>query len=197
MASDKTKSAELFRQLSPEKRALLAQRLREKNEKGLGQDDLRRPRDPGINTFPLSFAQERLWILDQLTPGSAAYNIVSGVRLRGDLNVSALEQGFRQIVQRHESLRTTFHAVDGHPHQLVVPTLDVALPLVDVSGLSQSEVRQMARQEGQLPFDLATGPLMRCTLLRLGAEEHILLLTMHHIISDGWSLGVLLREIVL
>lgn len=190
---------QMTRKLSPEKQALLLQKLREKNK--LNQIDMRQPRKPGINTFPLSFAQERLWILDQLAPGNPAYNIFNGVRLRGALRVDALEYGFQQIVQRHESLRTTFHAVDGIPQQVIAPSLDVTLSLADLSMLPSEEkedtARQLAREEAQQPFDLSTSPLVRCRLLKLDAEEHILLFTMHHIISDGWSMNIVFREIVL
>src|SRR5689334_8946660 len=134
-----TSSLQSRQKLSPEKQALLAQRLREKRKNNRRQIDLRQPRDPGTNSFPLSFAQQRLWFLDQLTPGSAAYNIFSTMRLRGALDVAAMEQAYRQIVQRHESLRTTFQAVDGQPHQVISPTLEVSLPVIDLSALSQAD----------------------------------------------------------
>jgi amino acid adenylation domain-containing protein/non-ribosomal peptide synthase protein (TIGR01720 family) len=156
--------------------------------------------------LPLSFAQQRLWFIDQLEPGNTAYNIFNAIRLRGALDVSALERGFQQIVQRHESLRTTFQSVEGEPHQVIAADMPVSLPLTDLSALSraeqETEAQRLALDEARRPFDLSSGPLVRCTLLRMaddpatGASEHILLLTMHHIISDGWSISVLFREAI-
>ncbi len=200
--SSQTSAAQLMRNLSPEKQALLAQRLREKHELNQSQKaSLFKPRTSGVNTFPLSFAQQRLWFLDQLTPGNTAYNMFSAVRLRGELNVTALEYAFNQITQRHESLRTTFQLVNEQPCQVITPTLQVTIPLIDISSLSQpeqeTEARRLAQQEAQRPFNLSRGPLVRCTLLRLDENQYILLFAMHHIISDGWSMGILFREIIL
>jgi amino acid adenylation domain-containing protein/non-ribosomal peptide synthase protein (TIGR01720 family) len=151
--------------------------------------------------IPLSFAQQRLWFIDQLEPGNTAYNIFAALRLRGPLDVTALEQGFKQIVRRHESLRTTFQSVDGEPRQVIAADMPVSLPLTDLSALSEvereTEAQRLALAESRRPFDLSSGPLVRCTLLRLGDAEHVLLLTMHHIISDGWSISVLFREAIL
>jgi amino acid adenylation domain-containing protein/non-ribosomal peptide synthase protein (TIGR01720 family) len=156
--------------------------------------------------IPLSFAQQRLWFIDQLEPGNAAYNMFNAVRLRGALDVAALERGFNQVVQRHESLRTTFAAKDGQPFQVIAPSLEISLPVVDITTLSgaeqETEVQRLAREEAQRPFDLSKGPLVRCSLLRLSdnpatGASHVLLLTMHHIVSDGWSMGVLFRETIL
>jgi amino acid adenylation domain-containing protein len=150
--------------------------------------------------LPLSFAQQRLWFLDQLASGNPFYNVPFVIRLRGRLAVVALEQSFQEIVQRHEILRTTFVLQGGQPVQLISPGLSVALPLLDLSELSQAErerlVRALAQQESARPFDLATGPLLRLHLLRLEQEEHILLLSLHHIVCDAWSIGVLLQEVV-
>ncbi|HEV3049332.1 MAG TPA: amino acid adenylation domain-containing protein, partial [Longimicrobium sp.] len=149
--------------------------------------------------LPLSFAQERLWFLDQLEPGSATYNIPAALRLAGALDERALERALVEIIRRHEALRTTFTEVDGSPVQVVAPFGRFALPVEDLSGLGEADreagVRRRAGEEARRGFDLSTGPLFRPALLRLGAEEHVLLLTMHHIVSDGWSLGVLFREL--
>jgi len=149
--------------------------------------------------LPLSFAQERLWFIDQLEPGGSAYNVPDTMRLTGRLNVEALRQALDAIVVRHESLRTTFPVVKGRPVQIITPSLSVALPIMDLSGLPESkreaEALRLVAEEAQRPFDLSLGSLMRALLLRLGDEEHILLLTMHHIVSDGWSMGVLFREL--
>ncbi|HET6364287.1 MAG TPA: amino acid adenylation domain-containing protein [Nitrospirota bacterium] len=148
--------------------------------------------------FPLSFAQQRLWFLDQLEPETPLYNIPQAFRISGALNVGALRQTFEAIVTRHESLRTTFSAVEGVPVQCIADKGSISLPVIDLTGLleadRENEARRLAAEEFRRPFDLARGPLLRVSLLRLGDKEHILLLTQHHIISDGWSLGVLIRE---
>ena len=149
--------------------------------------------------FPLSFAQQRLWFFEQLAPGTAVYNLPVAYRLHGPLDVTALEQSFNEIVRRHEILRTTFADVAAQPVQVITPILTVALAVVDLQCLLESareaEIRRLAVEESRRPFDLTEGPLLRVTLLRLGREEHVLLLTMHHIVSDGWSIGVLFREL--
>ncbi|MEG4350117.1 amino acid adenylation domain-containing protein [Microcoleus sp. LAD1_D3] len=155
----------------------------------------RAPRGPEL---PLSFAQQRLWFLDRLQPGDPAYNIPAAVRLKGAIDVTALERSFQAVINRHEALRTTFGAVEGRPIQLIIPEPTFALSLVDLQHFPQSqreaEAMRLAAEEAQQPFDLANWPLMRVTLLQLGDTEFILLLTIHHIVADGWSLGVLVRE---
>jgi natural product biosynthesis luciferase-like monooxygenase protein len=152
-----------------------------------------------FNSFPLSFAQQRLWFLEQLEPGSAAYNVPAAVRLRGRLNVAALAQSLTEIARRHETLRTTFAAVDGQPVQIVAAAQELQPEFTDLGELPQAEretlIARLAVEEAQRPFDLSAGPLVRVRLLRLGAEEHVALLTMHHIISDGWSMGLLIKEL--
>ena len=152
-------------------------------------------RDGGL---PLSFAQQRLWFIDQLEPGGSVYNFPAAVRLKGPLNVVALKQSLDEIVKRHEVLRTTIAIVDGRPVQVVAPFLTLALPIVDLRDLPETEreakVQRLATNEAQRPFDLAEGPLVRATVLRLSEDEHVGLLTMHHIVSDGWSTGILIRE---
>jgi amino acid adenylation domain-containing protein len=150
-------------------------------------------------TLPLSFAQQRLWFLDRLEPGSSYYNIPSAVRLMGALDVTALERTLNEIVRRHEVLRTTFAEAGGRPVQVIAPEWQVPLPVVDLSDLPEaereSEAQRLAAGEAQQPFDLAHGPLLRATLLKLGTEEHTALFTVHHSVADGWSVGVLIREI--
>ncbi len=186
--------------LSPERRALLALRaLRQRKQAGNADDHTGVPTVPrvgGPQAFPLSFAQERIWFLDQLYPGNSGYNMPTAVRLRGRLDVAALEQSFNEIVRRHEALRTSFSAVDGRPVQMVAPSLVVPLPVVDLSDRADAldEAHRLAVEEAQLPFDLSAGPLLRTTLLRLAADDHVALLTMHHIVSDNWSMGILIRE---
>ncbi|HEX2081842.1 MAG TPA: amino acid adenylation domain-containing protein, partial [Longimicrobium sp.] len=148
--------------------------------------------------LPLSFAQERLWFLDRMEPGSTTYNTDWPFRLSGALDVPALERALGEIVRRHEVLRTTFREAGGSPVQVIAPFAGFTLPVHDISlsaAEGEAEVRRRADAEGSRPFDLAAGPLFRPTLLRLADDEHALLLGMHHVVSDGWSLGVLHREL--
>ena len=149
--------------------------------------------------LPLSFAQQRLWFLDQLEPGMATYNCPAAVRFSGPLNIAALKQSFNEVVRRHEALRTRFSARDGNPVQVIVQSLELPLPIVDLSGLSaadvETEIDQLSRLEAQRAFDLSADVLLRTTVLRVNANEHVVLLTMHHITSDWWSIGVLVKEV--
>ncbi|MGD1075767.1 MAG: amino acid adenylation domain-containing protein [Thermodesulfovibrionales bacterium] len=146
---------------------------------------------------PLSFAQERLWFLDQLEPGSSAYNMPLALRLTGRLDVPALEQSIGEILRRHEALRTTFVTEDAGPIQRTTPATTLTLRQLDLSAMPEqgSAAQQIASEEASRPFDLSTGPLLRALLLQLNPKEHVLLLTMHHIVSDGWSLWILCREL--
>jgi amino acid adenylation domain-containing protein len=154
---------------------------------------------PRLGALPLSFAQQRLWFLDQMEPGNPAYNLPTAFRLAGGLDPAALAGAIREVVRRHEALRTRFEVVAGEPSQAIAPALPVELPLIDLGGLDAAvrdpEARRLAAAEGARPFDLARGPLLRALLLRLGAEEHLVLAAMHHIVSDGWSMGVFIREV--
>ncbi len=148
--------------------------------------------------LPLSFPQQRLWFMDQLAPGNNSYNIAAPVRLVGPLDTGALELSLNEIVRRHEILRTRFPTVGGEPRQLISEPSVLEVPLVDLAGLPEeereAEARRLAREEAGHAFDLGRGPLLRVRLVRLGAQDHLLLLTMHHIVTDGWSMGVLIRE---
>ena len=144
--------------------------------------------------YPLSFAQERLWFLDRLEPGSAAYNIPVRLRLSGDLDAGALSCALSEIMRRHEVLRTTFETVDGSPSAVVRDDLSIALAVEDVGG-REDAIQAAAAAEMAQPFDLAKGPVVRGRLLRVAPQDHVLLLTMHHIVSDGWTKGVLYREL--
>jgi amino acid adenylation domain-containing protein len=149
----------------------------------------------------LSFAQERLWFLDQLEPGSVSYNMPGALRLEGSLEMQVLQRVLSELVARHESLRTSFRSVDGRPLQVIHEPSPWSLQEQDLSHLSararDEEVGRRALQEAQTPFDLASGPLLRTCLLRLQEHEHLLLVTLHHIICDAWSVTILLREIAL
>ncbi len=150
-----------------------------------------------VGDLRLSFAQERLWFLDQLEPASPFYNLTVARRLLGVLEPAALARAFQEIVRRHEVLRTTFAVIDGEPVQVVAPELRLRLPRIDLSALPEreAELKRLGDAESRRPFDLARGPLLRTTLVRLAEGEHALLLVMHHITSDGWSMGVLWREL--
>ncbi len=149
--------------------------------------------------FPTSFAQQRLWFLDQLDPGTAAYNLPRAFRITGPLNVDVLTRAFQIVVQRHASLRTVFDSVEGEGRQIVLSEVEVKIPIVDLVGFPQSkresEALRIAGEEGTKPFDLREGPLIRPILVRLDPETHFLVLVMHHIITDGWSIALLFREV--
>jgi len=183
--------------LSVERRQLLLDLLRQQGIDVARLLILPQPRD--TNVFPVSFAQERLWFLDQLTAGSAQYNIPSAVRLSGELDVPRLERCLNEIVRRHESLRTTFSTRNDRPVQVIAPALQLSLPVVDLTGWPENEreaeAHRLAAEDARRPFDLGQGPLLRATLLRLTEQDHIALFTMHHIIADGWSMGVLIKEL--
>ncbi|MFD2762814.1 non-ribosomal peptide synthetase [Micromonospora eburnea] len=168
-----------------EKRALLAERLRQKKQR---------------REFPASFSQQRLWFLEQLSPGSAAYNIPGAVRIHGPLDLAVWRRSCNEIARRHEALRTTFTEVDGEPRQVVNATGEPEFTVVDCAHLRGPEgepgIQELAREEFSRPFDLANGPLLRVKFLRLGPEEHVLLLTMHHIAADLWSMSVAIAELV-
>jgi amino acid adenylation domain-containing protein len=157
------------------------------------------PRKRNSHCLPLSYAQERLWVLEQLEAAGAAYNIVGVVRLSGALDVGALERSFAAVVERHEGLRTRFAGVNGSPVQVIDPAGSFELAIEDLSklpgGESATRARERVRVLTQQPFDLERGPLFRVHLLRLSMEEHEAVVVMHHIVSDGWSIGVLIREV--
>jgi amino acid adenylation domain-containing protein len=162
--------------------------------------DLHQPRAKEMVCFPASFAQQRLWFIDHLTPGTATYNLPSALRVRGKLDVEVLGRTLQEVVRRHETLRTRFVAVGGEPQQVIEGETNVQLPVLDLTGVAGEEEREaeamrLARQEAQNPFNLKQAPLFRGKLLRLGKQDHVLLFTMHHIISDAWSMGVLIEEV--
>ncbi len=151
--------------------------------------------------LPLSFAQQRLWFLDQLEPDSPFYNIPDAMRLAGELDVAVLTQSFNEVIRRHESLRTTIETVDGRPFQNILPALTLSIPVVDLTHLPpaerEAEAKKLAQLEAKRPFSLSSAPLLRAKLLRLAEKEHIILLTTHHIISDNWSSNILIQEVAI
>jgi len=168
-----------------------------------GAADVERPspieRVQRQGAMPLSFAQQRLWFIDRLRPGSAAYNIRSAQRLLGTLSIDALRRSLDAVVARHESLRTTFALINGEPRQIIGAPEPVEMAIIDVSDVPESErhARALALvdEQAKRPFDLAIGPVLRAALLRLGPQEHVLLICVHHIVSDGWSAWVFEREL--
>ncbi len=186
----------LLRDLSPEKRALVLKALREG-----AMETQRAPigrRDVQDGPIPLSLSQHRLWLADQLRPGSRAYNELSAVRLSGPLDVGVLERVFTEIVRRHEALRTTFPTTDGESVQVIAPARPMKLLVHDLSTLGESEqdaeIQRLADEETGHTFDLSRGPLLRLALLRLSEQQHVLFVSAHHIVLDGWSIGVFRRE---
>ena len=150
-------------------------------------------------SIPVSFAQQRLWLLDQINPRDVTYNISSALRIRGALKLAVLEKVFATLVQRHETLRTRFANLDGEPFQVIDPFERWTLPLIDLGDLKDEALQQRVltevHAETLTPYDLAQGPLFRARLLRLADDHHVLIAGMHHIISDAWSMDVLVKEI--
>jgi amino acid adenylation domain-containing protein len=150
--------------------------------------------------IPLSYAQQRLWYLDQLEPNNTAYNIFDAVRIIGSLDIPALEESLNKIIRRHEILRTNFILKNGQPVQVITNSLTINLPIIDLTEVLEAQreqtVNKLTKKESEKPFNLDKDLLLRVTLLHLAETEYVLLLTMHHIISDGWSTGILINELV-
>ena len=186
--------AKLIANLPPEKRAEMLRRLQQR-----GRSKEAGPPAPAPS-LPLSFAQQRLWLHYQLEPGSVAYNLTVAFRILGALDGQALERSLHAVVERHESLRTTFRMEKDSPVQVVSPEASVRLERIELdsepAGRRDERIQEHVRTEAQRPFELGTGPLLRASLFRLGEQEHVLVLCMHHIVTDGWSFGVLLRELL-
>ncbi|BAZ37904.1 amino acid adenylation domain protein [Calothrix sp. NIES-4101] len=175
--------------------AELAQNIQVANYQGASAITLA-PRDRNL---PLSFAQTRLWLLEQINPGSDIYNMPAAVHFMGELNVEALEKSINEIIRRHEVLRTIFTVLDGQPLQVIVPDAQLKIPVMSLQKLPKSqqeiEIERLSIQEFQLAFNLTQAPLLRCKLLQLGEQEYILLFAIHHIVFDAWSQGILIKEI--
>ena len=148
--------------------------------------------------FPTSYAQRRMWFMDQFEPGSPYYNIPMAMRLKGKFDYKIFERTINEIIRRHESLRTTFASIDGNPVQVITESFTLDMPIIDLSGVqTENEIRikDLAREEARKPFDISKLPLLRVSILRINEEDNVVLLTMHHIVSDGWSMGILANEI--
>jgi amino acid adenylation domain-containing protein len=186
-------------ELSADQQELLALLLKEEGAKVVASEKI--TQRPNANQAPLSFAQERLWFLDQMEPGSPLFNIPAAIRLVGKLNVPALERSLEEIIRRHETLRTTFVSDEGHPKGIIASHQPLKLGIKPLEKLPQGdrerEVERLSRIEAITPFDLAKGPLLRVILLRVDAHGHVLLITMHHIVSDGWSRDVFYSELAM
>jgi amino acid adenylation domain-containing protein len=185
--------------LSDKRKALFELMMKEKknSKKDILSQSIPKRQTTGL--LPVSSSQQRLWFLEQMEPGCPAYNIPSAVKLSGKLNVKALQQSFNEIIRRHEALRTTFSVVDGLPVQVIAPQLELEIPVVDMRNILKSDqpdkVQQFIYEDNRKPYDLAKGPLIRATILMSSDDEHILVINLHHIISDGWTLQVLMREL--
>jgi amino acid adenylation domain-containing protein len=188
--------ADRFVELSPEQRRILQQRVKQKQKAADGIPVLSRESD----SFRVSCAQQRLWFVQQLDPSSTQYNLPAAASIQGPLDIDALERTFNEIVRRHESLRTTFKSVNGEPVQVIAAPSPAKCRLIDLSGLAgeaqAAEADRCIQSDARTPFDLASGPLFRWTLVRLGSEQHILVLNFHHVIADNWSAGILVKEIL-
>ena len=180
--------------LSPAKQALLERRL-----KGLSSGGCEIPVRTQRDAAPLSSAQRQMWVIDQITPGNPAYNLPNGYRLRGPLDVAALEASFNEVIKRHEALRTTFAVQDGEPSQRIHPELRLSIKLVALDGLDGEEreaaLHAAASEESVASFDLSRLPLLRVSLFRLAETDHALLVNIHHIVADGFSVALLLEEL--
>jgi amino acid adenylation domain-containing protein len=183
--------------LSPAKQALLEQRLKRAAPRRPGSSEIS-PR-PDRDSAPLSFAQRQMWVIDQMTPGNPAYNLPNGYRLRGALDVTALERSVNEIIKRHETLRTTFAVKDGEPLQHIHPELGIAIKVTALDHLTGGErenrLQALASEESIAAFDLSRLPLIRVSLFRLGEADHVLIINLHHIVADGLSVGLLLGEL--
>jgi amino acid adenylation domain-containing protein len=184
-------------QLSPTKRALWQAMLAKDGMKHKRTEKISRAQPTDL--VPASFAQQRLWFLDEMDPGQAVYILPNSIRLKGALDIRALENSLTEIVRRHDSLRTTFLAVGGEPVQVIAAPQPISLPVTELSHLNaverEAEAQRLTSAAARQPFNLSVGPLLRAGLLRLAKEEHVFFLALHHIIADGWSMGLLFKEL--
>src|SRR5438874_1501398 len=197
-SSDQSHLAQQLAALSPAKRSLLELRLMRKNRRQSARS-MTIPRQPNRESAPLSYNQQGLWVLNQLMPGTSLYHTPMAVRLTGNLDVAALKNALDMVIARHDALRTTFGIVDGSPTQVVAKSLALDMPIIDLIEIPRpgrdAEALRLLQDEAGRPFDLSQGPLIRSVLLRLAEQVHVLLVTTHHIVTDGWSVGIFQREL--
>lgn len=185
--------------LAAKKQMLFEMLMKERKKAEVSRENqaIQKRKEAGL--LPLSFAQQRLWFLEQMNPGSPAYNIPSAVIMNGRLDINALNDSFNLVIKRHEALRTVFKMADGQPVQVILPELKIDLPIKELTGFKRAEqmdmVRQIITEDNLKPYDLSNGPLLRVMLIRLKDDENVLCLNMHHIVSDGWTLQVLMKEV--
>ena len=183
--------------LSPEKKALLEQRLGVAAQKRVKGPVI--SRRPNQDFAPLSFAQRQMWVIDQMTPGNPAYNLPIGYRLKGSLDLTALENSFNEVIKRHEALRTTFAVQGGEPLQFIHSDFKIKITITDLSHLTGEQchnaLQALASEESVRSFDLSHLPLIRACLFRLGEADHILIINLHHIVADGLSIALLWDEL--
>jgi len=188
---------ELLKKLSPAKRALLVQALLERKAAAPAAGI---PRRGGDGPVPLSSGQRRMWLAQQMDLESPAANLTAPLRLDGALDVRALAAGLTEVVRRHEALRTGIEALDGEPVAAILPPGPLNVPVIDLAGLpfprTEEEGLRLAAAEARRPFDLARPPMLRARLVRTVPDSHLLLLTVHHVAADGWSVAILIREMV-
>jgi non-ribosomal peptide synthetase component F len=194
--SKTVKRAELLKRLSPAQRALLVKELQKEAAQTNGSHDI--PRRSQAGPIPLSFSQQRLWFLSQVDPDTPLYNVPEAIELKGQLNVAALEQSLNEIIRRHDALRTVFTIVERQPVQICTPARPLSLKVIDLAHLPLTArelcARRLVETEARRPFNLTNDLVLRATLLRLDDEHHWAILTLHHIVADGWSMGILIRE---
>ncbi|MDP4191497.1 MAG: condensation domain-containing protein, partial [Bacteroidota bacterium] len=183
--------------LTPEQLALLSEKLNKLS--GIKKKKEQIEKRKNIEEYPMSSAQKRLWFLHQLDPQSSNYNIFSALCLKGEFDLYALEYSLNQIIKRHEVLRSVYSTKGNEPVQIILPSIEIKLPLTDISELDetakQKRLQEILQTEANKPFNLSEGPLLRSEIIRLNENEHVLMLTMHHIIADGWSFNILISEI--
>ncbi len=192
-----TDLASRIAELPPEKRAILFQQLQKQQERPAEAPGIPR-QSRAREFFPLSFAQQRLWFLNNFEPESPEYNIPQAFRIDGDLDPEVMQRALREVVRRHETLRTTFREVDGEPQQILAQVVDMEVPYLDARGRAADaweEAMRLAGADAREPFDLALGPLMRARLYRTGERQYLLYYNVHHIAYDGWSMGIFAREL--
>ena len=191
-------SKDILEKLTPAQRELFMLRMSKASKEKIQKNKIQKKSEEGV-PFPLSFAQIRLWFLDQLEPGNPVYNMPAAVDISGNFDVEILEKAINEIIRRHHSLRTSFAPVDDSPMQTINPLIPIKIPVVEINGLKGEEqnrkISELIREEAKIPFDLKKAPLIRAKVFKLAEDNHIITLNVHHIVSDGLSMVILVREL--